>query len=82
MKNWLTNGAGLIGSYGVSLAEFTNAVPLPQWFGIVSAGAGVFLTFSLASIRMAEARKRMAQAKRLEIENNILLQDGEHGKQD
>lgn len=69
---WLSNLIGLAGAYGVSLADFTGAVAMPAWVGIVSALAGASLTVTLAMIRLAEARKKMAEAKRLEIENQKL----------
>lgn len=75
LKDWLPNLVGLIGTYGVTLADFTGAVILPTWVGVISALAGASLTFSLVAIRIAEARGKMAEARRKEIENEKL----EHG---
>lgn len=65
----VSNLIGLTGAYGVSLADITGVVTLPAWVAIVSALAGVGLTVALALIRLGEARIRMAEAKRIEIEN-------------
>lgn len=68
----VSNLIGLAGAYGVSLADIAGVVSLPIWVAIVSALAGVGLTVALALIRLGEARIKMAEAKRLEIENEKL----------
>lgn len=75
---WFSNGLGLAGAYGVSLADLTGAVSMPSWVGIVSALAGASLTVTLAMIRLAEARIKMAEARRKEIENEKFEHEDEN----
>lgn len=75
----ISNALAVFGAYGISLAEFTGAVDLPLWVGVLSALAGTVLTGTLILIRMAEFRLKMAEARRLELENEQYEHDhGEH----
>ena len=65
----VSNALAVFGAYGISLAEFTGAVDLPLWVGVISALAGTGLTITLIMIRYAEYRKTIAEAHRLEMEN-------------
>ena len=65
----VSNALAVFGAYGISLAEFTGAVDLPLWVGVISALAGTGLTITLIMIRYAEYRKTLAEAHRLEMEN-------------
>jgi len=69
MKNIMSNWIGLAGSYGISFADLTGIVQgLPDWVGIISAMAGALLTAGLAAVRFAEARIKMADARKKELE--------------
>lgn len=71
------NALAVFGAYGISLAEFTGAVDLPMWVGVFSALAGTVLTGTLILIRLAEFRLKMAEARRMELEN----ENYEHGRE-
>jgi len=73
----VSNALAVFGAYGISLAEFTGAVDLPMWVGVFSALAGTVLTGTLILIRLAEFRLKMAEARRMELENEKY----EHGNE-
>ena len=75
----ISNALAVFGAYGISLAEFTGAVDLPLWVGVISALAGTVLTGTLILIRWAEFRLKMAEARKQELENEQYEHDhGEH----
>ena len=73
----ISNALAVFGAYGISLAEFTGAVDLPLWVGVISALAGTGLTITLIMIRYAEYRKTIAEAHRLEMENEKYEHDND-----
>lgn len=73
MRNVFASGWAVVSAYTVSIVSFVNHVN--TMVTILSALAGVVLTFSTAYLQYHKARKLKAETESIEIENDKLEHD-------